>query len=296
MLRVIAYLASAALGLGFLLYPQANAWNQERTFAATSAAFRAQSAAISPAATSDIIAAAREYNRHLTEQPAAAYPPEAAETDADYQAQLRINDTPLMGEVLIPAINVRLPLSHGTSEEALATGAGHVYGSSLPVGGPGTHAVISAHAEVNRAERFTNLDQLVIGDEFFIFAGGQMLRYQVDQIKVVLPDDLSDLQVVPDQDYVTLLTCTPKGINSHRLLVRGVRVPNVVAEPVMAGTPFPWWAVWYVGGLGAAGIYSGLLNRKRKPVAVDAVVATASLAADIPVVVEFTGAGQGESR
>ena len=130
-----------------------------------------------------------------------------------------------MGSLEIPAIGVDLVIYHGTEEEVLQKGVGHLQGSSLPVGGTGTHAVLSAHTGLSDKKLFTDLDQLEKGDTFYIHVLGDILAYQVDQIKVVLPSDTEDLQINAEEDYVTLITCTPYGINSHRLLVRGTRVP-----------------------------------------------------------------------
>lgn len=139
-------------------------------------------------------------------------------------------DGAMLGYVDIPAINVYLPFYFGASEDVLENGAGLVDGTSIPIGGKGTHAVISAHTGLASRKYFTDLTELKEGDEFQIHILGQNLTYRVDQIKVVLPDDSSDLQIVRDKDYVTLLTCTPFGVNDHRLLVRGERVTSADTE------------------------------------------------------------------
>lgn len=135
-----------------------------------------------------------------------------------------------MGSLEIPAIGVDLVIYHGTEEEILQKGVGHLQGSSLPVGGTGTHAVLSAHTGLSDKKLFTDLDQLEEGDTFYIHVLGEVLAYQVDQIKVVLPSETEDLQINAEEDYVTLITCTPYGVNSHRLLVRGTRIPYEEAE------------------------------------------------------------------
>ena len=136
-----------------------------------------------------------------------------------------------MGYVEIDKINVKLPIYHGTGEEVLSVGVGHLQGSSLPVGGAGTHAVLSAHTGMPSAKLFTDVDQLQLGDTFALKVLGNTLTYQVDQILTVLPNDVDALSIVPDQDYVTLVTCTPYGINTHRLLIRGSRIQNPAGEP-----------------------------------------------------------------
>ena len=145
--------------------------------------------------------------------------------NGSYDELLNIGDG-IMGTIQIPSINVSLPIYHGTSEAVLEKGVGHLHGTSLPIGGTGTHAVLTGHTGLSSARLFSDLSLLVEGDVFYINVLGETLTYQVDQIKVVLPTQLEDLAIQPDADYCTLLTCTPYGINSHRLLVRGVRVEN----------------------------------------------------------------------
>ena len=145
----------------------------------------------------------------------------------DYTNILNFFDNGIMGYVDIPKIDVYLPIYHGTSQEVLENGAGHLEDTSLPVGGESTHAVISAHAGLNDKRLFTDLELLEKGDVFSFHVLNQVLTYEVDQILVVEPQNTSNLYIVPHQDYATLLTCTPYGVNSHRLLVRGHRVDNV---------------------------------------------------------------------
>ena len=130
-----------------------------------------------------------------------------------------------MGYVVIPKIDVNLPIYHGTSEEVLQKGVGHLQNTSLPVGGESTHAVLSGHTGLSSAKLFTDLDKLEEGNIFYIKTLGETFAYEVDQIKIVEPHETSDLLIESDKDYVTLVTCTPYGINSHRLLVRGTRIP-----------------------------------------------------------------------
>ena len=146
--------------------------------------------------------------------------------DMEYNSLLNVNG--LMGYIDIPVIDVYLPVYHGTSAATLKKGAGHLYGSALPVGGEGTHSVISAHRGLPSAKMFTDLDQVQMGDVFYFHVLNRILAYQVDKIEVVEPTELSSLDPVPGEEYMTLFTCTPYGINSHRLLVRGVRIPYEV--------------------------------------------------------------------
>lgn len=151
----------------------------------------------------------------------------------DYQSQLSVSGNGgVMGYIEIPTINVSLPVYHGTSESVLQVGVGHIEGTSLPVGGPSTHCVLSGHRGLPSATLFTNLDQLKEGDIFVLRILNETLTYEVDQIHIVLPAQVDDLAIVEGKDYCTLVTCTPYGINSHRMLVRGHRTENVASDTV----------------------------------------------------------------
>ncbi|MBQ8856900.1 MAG: class C sortase [Lachnospiraceae bacterium] len=170
---------------------------------------------------------AEAYNQKLSEKGSFyydAFDDEVSIEEEVYRSLLNADEEGTMGYISIPEISVQLPIYHGTDENVLEKGCGHMEGSSLPVGGTSTHAVVCAHTGLGTAELFTNLDQLEIGDEFLISIFGLELKYKVDEIKVVLPDQMDDLTIVEGEDLVTLVTCTPYGINSHRLLVRGKRV------------------------------------------------------------------------
>ncbi len=145
---------------------------------------------------------------------------------AEYMSLLNIGGDGVMGYIEIPAIDVILPIYHGTDDNVLQIAAGHMEWTSMPVGGKGTHCVISGHRGLPSASLFTDLDMLVEGDLFMISVLDRVLTYEVDQIRIVVPSDTSDLMVVEGEDYCTLLTCTPYGVNSHRLLVRGHRIEN----------------------------------------------------------------------
>lgn len=144
-----------------------------------------------------------------------------------YESLLCMTEDGVMGFIKIPSIHVSLPIYHGTSEATLEAGAGHLQGTSLPIGGIGTHSVITGHSGLSNAKMFTDLTELEVGDLFFLTIFGEKIVYEVDQIKTVLPYELDDLAVDPEEDYCTLLTCTPYGINTHRLLVRGKRTEDV---------------------------------------------------------------------
>ena len=168
-----------------------------------------------------IIEAAREYNKKLAEAENPIIEPEKVH---GYNETLDITGTGIMGYVTIDKIKVELPIYHGVDDNVLQIAAGHLPGSSLPIGGKGTHAVLSGHRGLPSARLFTDLDKLEEGDIFRITVMSDVLTYQIDQIKTVKPYEIEDLKIDPNKDMCTLFTCTPYGINSHRLLVRGVRV------------------------------------------------------------------------
>ena len=167
---------------------------------------------------------ANEYNSALY---ALGYPLKEYKTLTNYRECLDPSGNGVMGYITIDKIGVNLPIYHGTSSSVLNIAAGHLEGSSLPVGGESTHAVLSAHRGLPSAKLFTDLDKMQIGDVFTLTILGKVLTYEVDQVKVVTPDKVSDLQIEEGKDYVTLLTCTPYGINTHRLLVRGHRIETI---------------------------------------------------------------------
>lgn len=175
-----------------------------------------------------MLAEAREYNESLLGNVVLTDPfdPAAMEKqNEEYDSIQNVDGNGVMAYLEIPRIDLYEAVYHGTSDEVLARGIGHLMNTSLPVGGEGTHAVLSGHTGLPEAELFTNLEQVEEGDIFYIHVLGETLAYEVDQIKVVEPSDTSDLLIEQGKDYVTLVTCTPYGINSHRLLVRGHRVP-----------------------------------------------------------------------
>ncbi len=194
----------------------------------------------------------------------------AGEQDEAYMSCLNIAGDSTMGIIEIPKIDVKLPILHTTTDEVLEKAAGHLEGSSLPVGGENTHAVISAHRGLPSATLFTNLDKLEIGDNFYIHVLDDTLQYEVDQIETVEPDDTSLLMVEKGQDLVTLLTCTPYGVNTHRLLVRGHRVPynaETMEEEAKnsVGSLRTNYVLWVVVGLAITAVFIVLLAyRERK--------------------------------
>ena len=211
------------VGLSVMLYPTVSDYVNQKNQSRAVASYSEEVENLSDVDYQAYFDAADDYNRRLAETPDAFYRPEEV---SGYTDTLDVSGTGIMGYITISKIGVELPIYHGTSDGVLQVAAGHLEGSSLPVGGAGTHAVISAHRGLPSAKLFTNLDELEVGDTFTITVLDRVLTYEVDQISIVLPTETDLLQPVEGKDYVTLMTCTPYGINTHRLLVRGKRIEN----------------------------------------------------------------------
>lgn len=237
--------------LGLMLYPLAGELLSERYHSDIETAY---TAAIADTDDIELTAQREAAERHnailsgaatITEGGGVSTPPSA------YAQQLTVGG--VMCYVDIPKINVYLPVQHGTGAETLEKSVGHVVGTSLPVGGSSTHAVLSAHSGMASSKLFSDIDQLAVGDMFYIHVLGEVLAYKVDAIHTVLPTDTHLLQIEDGKDYVTLVTCTPFGVNTHRLLVRGHRVPYVPEQEVPATAEKPVASSWtqhYLTGLG----------------------------------------------
>ena len=212
-------------GLGLLAYPTvANWWNNNMA----SHAVANYSEAVQNLDTSQydaLIASAHDYNAALRSD-TGRFNPTDEEHDA-YEKQLSVADSSVMGSINVPSADISLPIYHGTSEEVLAVGAGHLEGSSLPVGGVGTHTVITGHRGLPSAKLFTDLDRVVEEDYVILKVLNETLTYQVDTIRIVEPKEIEGLAIDPDKDLLTLVTCTPYGINTHRILITGHRVENL---------------------------------------------------------------------
>lgn len=213
------------VGLSLLLYPSvSDYWNSFRSSRAISA-YAEDVANLDEAQYEEMWSAARAYNRALAERST-----NFALSDAqkeEYEKLLDISGVGIMGYLEIPELNMSLPIYHGTEESVLQIAAGHLEWSSLPVGGESSHCVISGHRGLPSAKLFTDLDKLQEGDVFVLRVLDEVLTYEVDQIRVVEPSQVSDLEIVEGSDLCTLVTCTPYGINTHRLLVRGHRIENI---------------------------------------------------------------------
>lgn len=236
------------VALGLLLYPLVGELLSERYHSDIETVY---TAAIEGTDKTELTAqreAAEQYNAMLSgaaiTEGGASAPPLA------YAQQLTVGG--VMAYVDIPKINVYLPVQHGTDADTLERAVGHVVGTSLPVGGSSTHAVLSAHSGMASSKLFSDIDQLTEGDTFYIHVLGDTLAYRVDAINTVLPTDTHLLQIEDGKDYVTLVTCTPFGVNTHRLIVRGYRVPYVPEQEVPAAVEKPVASSWtqhYLTGL-----------------------------------------------
>jgi sortase A len=260
-------------GLSLLLYPfVANQWNNYRQ----KQLFSGYEQAVSEKEAAEGIdydaerKKAEDYNEALLPcvLPDSFALAESSGVDPVYMNTLNIAGDEMMGSVEIPKIDIKIPIYHTTEEDVLNKGAGHLEGSSLPVGGANTHAVISAHRGLPSASLFTDLDQLKEGDHFLIHVLNETLCYEVDKISVVKPEDTSALAVEDGQDLVTLLTCTPYGVNTERLLVRGHRVPYVEEEvkeekTVLSGSSLHTnYLLWVFVGLSVTALFVFVLYLK----------------------------------
>ena len=212
-------------GLGFLLYPTvSNLWNRAHQSRAI-ATYTKQVEKLDDSQNKEMLKAARKYNKSLLKK--SDHWKLSKKDKKKYESLLDVSGTGIMGYIEVPKIDCSLPIYHGTDEGALQIAIGHLEGRSLPVGGKSTHCVLSGHRGLPSARLFTDLDQMEEGDVFVLNVLGRKLAYEVEQIKVVLPDEMSDLEIVQGKDLCTLVTCTPYGINTHRLLVRGHRTKYI---------------------------------------------------------------------
>ena len=250
MKRWLLAAACGAVALGLMLYPLVGEILSEKYHSDIETAYTAAIADTDNAELTAQREAAQQYNTMLSDaatitEGGASAPPLA------YAQQLTVGG--VMAYVDIPPIGVYLPVQHGTDADTLEKSVGHVVGTSLPVGGGSTHSVLSAHSGMASSKLFSDIDQLAEGDTFYIHVLGDTLAYKVDSIHTVMPTDTSQLQIEDGKDLVTLVTCTPFGVNTHRLLVRGHRVPYVPEQEVPAAAEKPVASSWtqhYLTGLG----------------------------------------------
>ena len=209
------------VGLSVMLYPTISDYVNQLHQTRAVANYAADVDKLSDADYTAYFEAADAFNAQIAADPDALYFPDRFPS---YESTLDVTGTGIMGYITIEKIGVELPIYHGTSDAVLQVAAGHLEGTSLPVGGVSTHAVISAHRGLPSAKLFTNLDQLEVGDTFTITVLDRTFTYEVDNISIILPTETDSLKVSEGKDYITLMTCTPYGINTHRLLVRGRRI------------------------------------------------------------------------
>ena len=227
--KIIFSVSIVIIGLCLLAYPWISEYFYENRVDSIVHSYEMESDRLGESKKGEILSAAREYNRKLAESKVLLKDPFSLEMEEeqpqDYYSLLASDGSGIMAFLDIPEIAVHLPVYHGTSEDVLERGVGHLEYSSLPVGGKNTHAVLSAHTGLNSAKLFTDLIDLKEGDLFFLHVLGDILAYQVCEVNVVEPSDTEKLTIQKGRDLVTLITCTPYGINSHRLLVTGERIP-----------------------------------------------------------------------
>ncbi|MDO4244346.1 MAG: class C sortase [Actinomyces sp.] len=309
-LRLSALLPAlmALAGMALLSYPTVAAWFSQYNQSQIISGYAEAVSSAEPAAAQQI-ALAHAYNDALSSGAmlnAGAHVPVGDGQVADgsealdYNEILTANEAGLMARLQIPSIDLDLPVYHGTAEDTLLAGLGHLEGTSLPVGGEGTRSVITGHRGLANATMFTDLDKVSLGDTFTLEVFGEVLSYRVVDVVVVAPEDTESLRAEEGRDLVTLVTCTPLGINSHRILLTGERIYPTPAEAVAAAQAapeipaFPWWAVWLSAGLLLVCLYlwrAGLPPaRSRRPAATAAgteataetTAAQASAATDAP--------------
>lgn len=245
------------LGLSVFMYPLVSDYINARNQTRVVLSYHADVAAIDTSAIDEMLEAAHAYNAALRDRPFRFH---QTEDDRTARAELlNVAGRGVIGTLEAAVIDVHLPIYHGTGDSVLQVGIGHLEGSSLPVGGPGTHAAITGHRGLPSSTLLTNLDRMVLGDTFMIRVLNEALYYQVDRIVIVEPADFLELEIIPGMDYVSLITCTPYGINSHRMLVRGVRTDpadvrvvvrsearSVGVLPALAVVLAPIVAIWIV--------------------------------------------------
>lgn len=273
------------IGLAVLLYPVvATQWNnyQQTKVAEDYREIMEDTAEKDPDSMAKALETAREYNREGRGGPILdAWSSRDAEGNEEYQAYLeQLSGLPAMAQIVIPSIKVNLPVLHGTSDETLSKAVGHLFGTSLPVGGPDTHAVMTGHTGLSNATLFDNLTDVKEGDAIYLAVFGEKLKYEVHDIEVVLPEETDSLKVQEGKDLLTLITCTPYGINTHRLLVHAHRVPMDPDDSALdnAGPPIQWWmwAILAVAVLVILLLIWWLRRQKKKRNEAEAVAASAS--------------------
>ena len=253
--RGVGYLIAFSL----ILYPVVSNYVNQLHSTTIATDYEQEVSHLSENLENEMIEQAREYNKSLIGISSFIDPfsdTEGIQTEGDvYNNLLKIDDTGMMGYIDIPKLDIVLPVYHGISEKVLQSGVGHLPNTSLPVGGESSHAVLSGHRGLANAKIFTDLNKMEVGDVFYIKVLHHTFAYQVDQILTVLPSETDALQIEKGKDYVTLVTCTPYAVNTHRLLVRGTRIPyeeaKNVDEEVGLHRTIPFYMIILIGGIAA---------------------------------------------
>lgn len=237
-IKDIIRLLVLVVAFAVLLYPTVSSYVNEKNGSKVVSNYDAESVRLSNAEKEKMLEDARAYNKEMLSNIDLIDPFSQGETSIDerYESLLNIDGSGMMGYIRIPKIKVEIPIYHGTSESVLQAGVGHFWGTSLPDGGESTHTVLTGHRGLPTKTLFTNMDKLVEGDVFYIKVLDETLAYKVDQILTVLPEETEALSIVPGKDYATLVTCTPYANNTHRLLVRGHRIPYEEAVKIEKNT------------------------------------------------------------
>lgn len=256
-IKLTLYAVMVLLALGITLYPLISNRMAERNRSLIETQYTEALEQMEDSTLASAKHAAEEYNATLVSVTDTAYSREALQRASEsYETLLDLNDDGIMGYLEIPKIGVDLPIYHGTGEDSLSRGVGHLLGSSLPIGGEATHSILTGHSGLATEKMFSDLDKLERGDIFFLNILGEKLAYMVQDIYTVLPEDTTKLTVEGKHDYCTLITCTPFGINSHRLLVRGERVEYTAAAELVEEADYAesqtgsTWTEAYIRGVG----------------------------------------------
>ena len=257
------------MGIAIMLYPPASNYLAEKSQGGVIEEYREKVATLSEIEQEEEREKANEYNQRLMNNVVLTDPFDAqtmVEGTEEYRSILNLRGDGVMGYIEVPSIDIYIPVYHGTSNDVLSKGVGHLVNTSLPVGGKGTHTVLSAHRGLPSARLFTDLDKLEKGEKFYLHILGETLAYEIDQIKISEPHDIEDLLIDREHEYATLVTCTPYAINSHRLLVRGHRVPYVEEEKEITQeikTPSLWRGE-YLLALNISVVIASIIVRVRK--------------------------------
>lgn len=259
------------IGLSILLYPMvSDVWNKHRDNLLISKYSSSVSSNNNSEELDSMWKAAEEYNEQIKQESVPdAFSVRDGETDSTYESLLNLNGDGMMGYIEIPVIDVKIPIYHYTTDETQEKGAGHLFGSSLPVGGESTHAILSAHRGLPSAKLFTDLNLVEKGDVFYLHILDKTLAYEVDQIQTVLPEETDSLAITEGKDYVTLVTCTPYAVNTHRILVRGHRTTVKAAKEAqktekkatgVSNPTLPMLILCVVIGFAIAGVLVAVVN------------------------------------